>query len=91
MIAQVASRQVDPAELTPGQRSALELVQARRLFAGAGGYYGHAPHRITRATASRLISLGLVRLQHSGAGAELVLTGTGIATHAVMLERRRRR
>lgn len=81
----------DPRLLTSAERAAMTTIHDHRLFANAGGYYGRSPHRVTRQMAFNLIARGLVRIDHNRAGDELMLTGKGMATHAVMTARRERR
>jgi hypothetical protein len=81
----------DPRKLTPTERAAMTMIHDHRLFANAGGYYGRLPHRITRRLAANLIARGLVRIDNNRAGAELMLTGKGMATRTVMLARAERR
>lgn len=82
---------LDPRSLTAAKRDALELIHDHRLFANAGNYYGRPPHSITRTLARSLIHDGLVRLDNTGGTGELRLTGNGLVTFKVMLERRQRR
>ncbi len=82
---------LDPRSLTAGERLAIEMIHDHRLFANAGGYYGRLPHRITRQTAAGLIGKGVVRLDNTGPTSELRLTGNGLVTYGVMIERRQRR
>jgi len=90
MIAQLPA--LDPARLTTAERKGLEMVHDHDLYANAGGYYGRPPHRITRQLAQGLIREGLVRLDTiSARGSKLTLTGRGLATYGVMIERRQRR
>ncbi|MER8380684.1 hypothetical protein [Mesorhizobium sp. M1399] len=86
-----AAAMMDPRKLTTAERAAMTMIHDHRLFANAGGYYGRLPHRITRQLAAGLIARGLVRIDHNRAGDELMLTGKGLATRAVMMARRERR
>lgn len=82
---------VDPGLLSTAERRAMDMVHDHRLFAHAGGYYGRPPHRITRQLAECLIRKGLVRLTTHGNPSELILTGNGLMTYGVMVERREQR
>lgn len=80
---------IDPRSLTAAERVAIEMIHDHDLYANASGYYGRQPHRITRALAAGLISHGLVRLDTIGAkGSKLTLTGAGVNTYTVMMQRR---
>ncbi|NUR12325.1 MAG: hypothetical protein HOQ20_10860 [Bradyrhizobium sp.] len=80
---------IDPRSLTAAERVAVEMIHDHDLYANASGYFGRRPHRITRALAAGLIGNGLVRLDTIGAkGSKLTLTGAGVMTYNVMLERR---
>lgn len=87
----IAHAVVDPRALTAEERKGLELAHDHRLLANASGYYGRAPHRVTRAMAFRLIEKGLMRLDTKGLSTQLMLTGNGLYTYGVMVERRQRR
>ncbi|TGS86699.1 hypothetical protein EN817_17510 [Mesorhizobium sp. M3A.F.Ca.ET.174.01.1.1] len=83
---------IDPRALTATERAAVEMIHDHDLYGNTSGYYGRRPHRITRALAASLIGHGLVRLDTiSAKGSKLVLTGAGVATYNVMVERRTQR
>ncbi|TPM06790.1 MULTISPECIES: hypothetical protein [unclassified Mesorhizobium] len=82
---------LDPRELTDTERKALVIIHDHSCFASRGGYYGRAPHRVTRQLARQLIGKGVARTDHNRHGDQLMLTGKGLATYAVMEQRRQRR
>ncbi|MBZ9856728.1 hypothetical protein LB566_23330 [Mesorhizobium sp. CA13] len=92
MIAAVnTSGMLDPRDLTDSERKAMVIIHDFRCFASRGGYYGHAPHRVTRQLARQLIGKGVARTDHNSHGDQLMLTGKGMAAYAVMEQRRQRR
>jgi hypothetical protein len=83
---------IDPSTLTAAQKKALFLAARPgcRLFRRAG-FWGRYPERVTLATATELCSIGLLRIDRTGREFELVITGAGGQTLAVLEQRQARR
>lgn len=83
---------VDPSVLKAAQKKALALAARPgcRLYRRAG-FWGRYPERVTLATATELCSIGLLRIDRTGRDLELVITGAGGQTLAVLEQRKARR
>lgn len=81
---------IDPKALTPSKRRMLEIIHDHTPSRSNGGY-GKFPHSFVALKTGRyFIDLGLARLDHSGRGIRLMLTGQGINTYTVMMQRKQR-
>jgi len=93
MIAQInpSASVIDPKVLTPSKRQMLEIIHDHQPSRSNGGYGKFPQSFVALKTGRYFIELGLARIDHSARGDRLMLTGKGLATYGVMVERRQRR
>lgn len=82
---------IDPKSLTPSKRKMLEIIHDHTPGRSNGGYGKFPKSFVALKTGRYFIDLGLARIDHSAHGARLMLTGQGINTYTVMMQRRQRR
>jgi hypothetical protein len=83
---------IDPSTLSAAQKKALRLaaLPGCRLLRRTG-FWGRFPDRVSLANGTELCRLGLCRVDHNGRDLELVATGAGRQTLAVLEQRQARR